>query len=65
MLPEFDRLFQLNFRDMAPWDHDEANESTAHVDFDGGCFGFGFVPRLGLLCSGFLDGRGSWEAVLE
>lgn len=50
---------------MPAGDHDESNESTAHIDFDGGGFGFGLVPRLGLLCSGFLDSGGSREAVLE
>lgn len=50
---------------MAAGDHNESNESTTHVDFDGGGFGFGLVPQLGLLCSGFLNGGGSREAVLE
>lgn len=50
---------------MAAGDHNETNESTAHVDFDGGSFGFGLVPGLSLLCSGFLGGGGSGEAVLK
>jgi hypothetical protein len=50
---------------MATGDHDESNQSAAHVDFDSGGFGVGLVPRLGLLCSGFLDGGGSRDTILE
>lgn len=50
---------------MPAGDHDESNESTTHIDFDGGGFGLVVVRRLGLLCSSFLNGGGSREAVLE
>lgn len=55
-------LLQLNFRDMAPRDHNEAYQSARHVHLDSRALrSFGWT----LLIYGGLNGRCSWHAVFE
>jgi hypothetical protein len=54
-------LLQFDFRNVLPWNNNETDQSTRHVDFDLGRVRFGCCR--GTFCS-YLDSRGTWEAIL-
>lgn len=57
-------LLQLYFRNVSARDHNKANQSVCHVDFNGCAVSFRSFPRLFRFCGSLYGGRGR-HAVFE